>query len=146
MGKKKTKKNRGSRSHGRGIKGGRGAGERGGRGKAGLQKHKWKSIVKEDKDYFGPKGFSRPQALVEEKEPINIYQLEQQLDELIEKGFAEKKGSGYEVDLVKAGYDKLLSQGRARFQMRIKVPSTSEKAVRKIEEAGGKVIIEDQQD
>ncbi len=140
MGKKKTKKNRGSRTHGRGIKGGRGAGERGGRGKAGLQKHKWKSIVKEDKDYFGPKGFSRPQGLVEETEPINIYQVEQHLDGLIEEGYASKKGSGYEVDLEKAGYDKLLSRGRARFQMKIKVPSTSEKAVRKIEEAGGEVI------
>ncbi|MFO7792845.1 MAG: uL15m family ribosomal protein [Candidatus Saliniplasma sp.] len=146
MGKKKTKKNRGSRSHGRGIKGGRGAGERGGRGKAGLQKHKWKSIVKEDKDYFGPKGFSRPQSVVEEKEPINIYQVEQQIDDLIENGFAKKKGSGYEVDLVKAGYDKLLGQGKTRFQMNIKVPSTSERAVRKIEEAGGKVIKVEQED
>ncbi|MGM0404770.1 MAG: uL15m family ribosomal protein [Thermoplasmatota archaeon] len=140
MGKKKTKKNRGSRTHGRGIKGGRGAGERGGRGKAGLQKHKWKSIVKEDKNYFGPKGFSRPQGLVEETEPINIYQVEQQLDDLVEDGYASKKGSGYEVDLKKAGYNKLLSQGKARFQMKIKVSSTSEKAVRKIEEAGGEVI------
>jgi len=143
MGKKKKKKNRGSRTHGRGIKGGRGAGERGGRGKAGLQKHKWKSIVKEDKDYFGPKGFSRPQGLVEEKEVINIYQVEQLIDDLIEDGYASKKGSRYEIDLGKAGYDKLLSRGKARFQMDIKVPSTSERAQRKIEEAGGQVIIKE---
>ncbi len=142
MSKKKKKKNRGSRTHGRGIKGGRGAGERGGRGKAGLQKHKWKSIVKEDKDYFGPKGFSRPQGLVDEKEVINIYQLEQRIDDFIQEGYASKKGSGYKIDLVKAGYDKLLSRGHTRFQMDIKVPSSSEKAVRKIEEAGGEVIIE----
>ncbi len=142
MGKKKTKKHRGSRTHGRGIKGGRGAGERGGRGKAGLQKHKWISTVIEDPNYFGPKGFSRPQALVKEEDIINIYQVEERMDEFLEEGIAKKDGAIYEVDLAKAGYDKLLSRGKARLQMKIKVPSTSDRAVSKVQEAGGEVITE----
>ncbi|MFO7992218.1 MAG: uL15 family ribosomal protein [Thermoplasmata archaeon] len=142
MGKKKTKKHRGSRTHGRGIKGGRGAGERGGRGKAGLQKHKWISTVIEDPNYFGPKGFSRPQALVEEKDIINIYQVEEKLDEFLETGIATKDGAIYEVDLAKAGYDKLLSRGTPHLQMKIKIPSTSDRAVVKVQEAGGEVITE----
>ncbi len=142
MGKKKTKKHRGSRTHGRGIKGGRGAGERGGRGKAGLQKHKYISTVKKDPNYFGPKGFSRPQGLVEEVETINILDVEMKMDRFVQQGFAKKEGSVYHVDLSKAGYDKLLGGGKARYQMKIKVPSSSERAVVKVQEAGGEVITE----
>ena len=42
----KTDKYRGSRTHGRGKKAGRGAGKRGGKGNAGLLKHKYISIIK----------------------------------------------------------------------------------------------------
>ncbi len=140
MGKKtKRKKNRGSRSHGRGVKNGRGAGERGGRGKAGLDKHKWKSLAKHDPDYFGPKGFTRPQSLVEEKEAINIYQVEEMLDQLMEDGYAKKEDDVYKINLEEAGYDKLLSRGSPRYEMRIKVPSSSDRAAEKIEEAGGEL-------
>ncbi|MFW6071915.1 MAG: uL15m family ribosomal protein [Thermoplasmatota archaeon] len=142
MGKKKTKKYRGSRSHGRGTKAGRGAGERGGRGKAGLNKHKVKSMVKDDPDYFGPKGFTRPQGLSEEKEVINIYQIEENLDQLIESGMASKDGDSYEIDLEEAGFDKLLSKGRATKEMKIKVSSFSDNAQKKIEDAGGEIINE----
>ncbi len=140
MGKKKKKKNRGSRSHGRGVKSGRGAGERGGRGKAGVGKHKWKSTVKEDPDYFGPKGFTRPQQLVEEDEVINIYQVEEILDELIDEGFASKEGSSFEIDLDSAGFDKLLSKGNPTKEMKIKVSNSSAKAKKKIEGSGGELI------
>jgi len=140
MGKKKKKKNRGSRTHGRGTKHGRGAGERGGRGKAGLGKHKWKSLVKEDPDYFGPKGFTRPQKLIEEDEVINIYQVEEMLDSLIDLGFATEEDSGYEVDLDEAGFDKLLSKGKVTKEMKIKISDSSGKAKEKIEDAGGELI------
>lgn len=142
MGKKKTKKYRGSRSHGRGTKAGRGAGERGGRGKAGLNKHKVKSMVKDDPDYFGPKGFTRPQGLSEEKEVINIYQIEENLDQLIESDLASKDGDSYEINLEEAGFDKLLSKGKATKEMKIKVSSFSDNAQKKIEDAGGEIISE----
>lgn len=145
MGKDKTKKKRGSRTHGRGSsKKGRGAGERGGRGKAGLHKHKYKWTVKYDPEHFGPKGFTRPQGLIEETEPINIYQVEENLDDFIEQGFASKTESGYEINLKEAGYDKLLSKGTPRYQMKINVPSSSSKAKQKIEEAGGEVVTEEE--
>ena len=139
MGKKKKKKNRGSRSHGRGVKHGRGAGERGGRGKAGLGKHKWKSLAKDDPDYFGPKGFTRPQQLIEEDEVINIYQVEEMLDELLELGYAHEEDSVYEIDLEEAGFDKLLSRGKPTKEMKINIPNSSKKAKQKIEDAGGEL-------
>ncbi len=140
MSKKKKKKNRGSRSHGRGIKNGRGAGERGGRGKAGLGKHKWKSLANDDPDYFGPKGFTRPQQLIEEDEVINIYQVEEMLDELVEQGFASVEGSRYEIDLDGAGFDKLLARGTPTEEMKINISDSSDRAKEKIEEAGGELI------
>lgn len=147
MGKKKTKKKRGSRTHGRGSsKNGRGAGERGGRGKAGLHKHKYKWTVINDPEHFGPKGFTRPQGLVEESEVINIYQVEEMIDDLLEQGFASETDSGYEVDLGEAGFDKLLSKGSPRFEMKINVPSSSSRATSKIEEAGGEVITEESEE
>lgn len=142
MGKKRKKKFRGSRRHGRGTKNGRGAGERGGRGNAGLNKHKWTKLAKEDPNYFGPKGFSRPQGLVEETEVINIYQVEEHLDQFLEQGIASKKGSLYEIDLTKVGFDKLLAKGQPRKQLKIKVNDSSDKAVSKVEAAGGEVITE----
>ena len=62
------------------------------------------------------------------------------MDSLIEDGFAEKVGSFYEVDLKKAGYHKLLSGGKARLQMKIKISNTSERAISKVQESGGEII------
>jgi len=55
----RTRKLRGSRTHGRGKKHGRGAGGRGGTGNAGLHKHKFKWMIKYDPEHFGPRGFFR---------------------------------------------------------------------------------------
>ncbi len=140
MADKKTKRYRGSRTHGKGIKGGRGAGQRGGRGNAGLGKHKWIKVVKECPDHFGPKGFTRPKGLTRDVRVINIYQIEDMMDTLRKEGCVKKKGAFYEIDLEKAGYDKLLSRGNARYQMKIKVANSSKRAVSKVQEAGGEVI------
>src|SRR3989454_8864250 len=55
----RTRKLRGSRTHGRGKKHGRGAGGRGGTGMAGLHKHKFKWMIEYDPEHFGPRGFFR---------------------------------------------------------------------------------------
>lgn len=140
MAGKKAKKHRGSRTHGRGIKGGRGAGERGGRGKAGLGKHKWIKVVKDTPDYFGPKGFTRPKYLVKDQQTINIYEIDENMDRFVQEGVAKKDGDIYSLDLGKAGYDKLLSRGTVRNKMKVTVDSSSKKAINKIEDAGGEVI------
>src|SRR2546426_9470164 len=55
----RTRKLRGSRTHGRGKKHGRGAGGRGGTGMAGLHKNKFKWMIKYDPEHFGPRGVFR---------------------------------------------------------------------------------------
>ena len=121
-------------THGRGKKAGRGAGLRGGRGNAGLLKHKYMHMVKNMPDHFGKHGFKRPQSVIKKDKIVNIGKLEQM--------FPEKK----EIDLGKEGYDKLLGGGSIKTKMKIKVDSASEKAIIKIEEKGGEVILPEEPD
>ncbi len=79
MPKKKVKKYRGSRTCGGGsAKKRRGAGHRGGRGNAGVLKHKYIrtiKLVKEGKYEIGKSGFTRPRVVTRE------YRLEKELKE-----------------------------------------------------------------
>jgi large subunit ribosomal protein L15 len=136
----RTSKFRGSRTHGRGKKAGRGAGLRGGRGNAGLHKHKWLSIVKYDPDHFGHHGFKRPQSVVVSKVTINLSEVEQALPALSKDGFAEEKDGKWTVDLTKMGVDKLLGSGRISKPITIKVAEASASAEEKLKAAGGKLV------
>jgi large subunit ribosomal protein L15 len=116
-------------THGRGKKGGRGAGLRGGKGNAGLCKHKFMYMNKYMPDHYGSHGFKRPQSIIKKDKIINVGQLEDL--------FPGKK----DIDLTKEKYDKLLGGGSIKTKIKIKVDSASEKAVKKIEEKGGEVIL-----
>lgn len=138
----RTEKYRGSRTHGRGKKAGRGAGKRGGRGNAGLHKHKYITTVKNDPKHFGRYGFKRPRSPSErELKTINVGQLEERLESFIKKGYAKKVEKKVEVDLSSAGIDKLLGSGILKSQMRITVDKVTKLAKSKVEEAGGKVLV-----
>ncbi|HDP96081.1 MAG TPA: 50S ribosomal protein L15 [Euryarchaeota archaeon] len=139
----RTSKFRGSRTHGRGKKAGRGAGLRGGRGGAGLHKHKYISIVKYDPDHFGQKGFKRPQSVVAQNITINLSELEQNLDRFKTMGIAEMRSERMVVDLEKAGIDKLLGSGKISTQVDVIVGDASSRAKEKLESAGGKLISEE---
>lgn len=129
LARKKTKKFRGSMTHGKGKKGGRGAGLRGGRGNAGLLKHRYMHMVKYMPDHFGKHGFKRPQGTVKKDNIINVGK--------IEEIFPNKK----DIDLEKEGFDKLLGGGKIKNSLKIKVSQASEKAINKVKEKGGEVIL-----
>jgi len=116
-------------THGRGKKAGRGAGLRGGRGNAGLLKHKYMYMLKNMPDHFGRHGFKRPQSVIKRENTINIGQLE------------ERYPGKNEIDLTKAGFDKLLGAGEITTKLKITVNSASEKAIEKIKEKGGEVKV-----
>ncbi|HUV25180.1 MAG TPA: uL15m family ribosomal protein [Methanomassiliicoccales archaeon] len=136
----RTKKLRGSRTHGRGKKAGRGAGKRGGRGNAGLWKHKKMSIYKYNPEHFGRRGFKRPQKVVSAKITMNVGYLEENLESLKRDGFATEESGMTMIDLTKLGIDKLLGFGRVETPLQIVVPETSERARNKVEEAGGTIL------
>ena len=116
-------------THGRGKKAGRGAGLRGGRGNAGLGKHKYMYMLKNMPDHFGKHGFKRPQSIVKKDNTINIGQLEER--------FPGKK----EINLTKEGFDKLLGTGNISTSIKIKVNSASQKAINKVKDKGGDVLL-----
>ena len=136
----RTSKFRGSRMHGRGKKSGRGAGIHGGRGNAGLHKHKYITVVKYMPDYFGHHGFKRPQSVVAQNITINLSELELNMESLKKNGFAEVKSGKTVVDLRKAGINKLLGSGKISTPLEIIVDSASAKAKEKLKEAGGKIL------
>jgi large subunit ribosomal protein L15 len=138
----RTSKFRGSRTHGRGKKAGRGAGLRGGRGNAGLHKHKWISVVKYCPDYFGHHGFKRPQSVVSDKVTMNLSEVEQALPSLAKDGFAVQKDGKWSVDLTKMGVDKLLGSGRITTAISVRVAEASASAQEKLKGAGGALINE----
>ena len=136
----KTEKFRGSRTHGRGKKAGRGAGKRGGRGNAGLNKHKVMTMIKYMPGHLGRYGFKRPQKMVRQDISINIKDLELQMDKFLAKGQAKKDGEAITLDLDTLGYDKLLGLGEAVRPLNITIAKASASASSKIEDAGGKII------
>ncbi len=138
----RTKKLRGSRTHGRGMKAGRGAGLIGGHGNAGLLKHKRLRMLKYDRDHFGRRGFKRPQSMVRANSTINVGELQEGLPRLLEGGFARQEGDRYVVDLSGMGIDKLLGEGRVSVPMDVTVAAISSIAKEKIEAQGGSVAEE----
>ena len=116
-------------THGRGKKAGRGAGLRGGRGNAGLLKHKHMYMTKNIPNHFGRHGFKRPQSIVKKDRTINVGDLE--------KEFSGKK----EIDLTKEGFDKLLGGGKLNSKLKVKVEKASQSAIDKVKEKGGEIIL-----
>jgi len=132
--KRKVRKRRGSRTYGWGQVGQhRAGGRKGGKGKAGGHKHKWTYTVKHAPNYFGKRGFHRP--VSQKEKTINVGELE----ELATRTATEEKGKI--IDLERLGYDKLLGAGKVNRAMNVEVKSCSKSAAKKIQEAGGKILI-----
>jgi len=119
----------------------RAGGSRGGHGKAGFHKHKWSYVIKYEPDYFGKKGFTSPKSVGRKVNVINVGVL----DEMADKLSTRKEKDKFFIDLESLGYTKLLGTGNVRKPLIVKVPSCSSSATEKIEEAGGRILIESEE-
>jgi|HubBroStandDraft_3_1064219.scaffolds.fasta_scaffold382859_2 large subunit ribosomal protein L15 len=129
----RTRKFRGLRTHGRGIKAGRGAGKQGGRGNAGLHKYKFKSMLIYAPDHFGRHGFKRPPEIVENPVSLNVGQLDGMVPILkAAKALTESSG-GYVADLSRIGVDRLLGGGRTAKPWKVFVAHATKHAKTKVE-------------
>lgn len=137
----RTNKFRGSRTHGRGRKSGRGAGIHGGRGNAGLHKHKYMHTLKYDPLHFGVHGFKRPAKVVEEVRSITLRTLLEQLPSLIESSRAAVQGEVCNVDLGSLGFQKLIGNAVVDRKINITVARISARARAAVESAGGSVTL-----
>lgn len=141
---RKTRKYRGSRTCGGGnAKMRRGAGHRGGRGNAGIKKHRKSWFLTHDPSALVHKGPGRPDVPMRVPRAINIRTLEERVEEMVSSGLAEKKTNKVYLDLSKIGYDKLLGGGVVKNSWVITAMGSSQTASRKISEAGGQVITEE---
>ncbi len=127
----RTNKFRGSRYHGRGKKAGRGAGKRGGRGNAGINKHRLLTRLKYMPGHWGMYGFNRHPSLIKVNVSINLQEV-------------QDRAEGDSIDLSSMGYDKLLGKGRMERPINITVSKASATAISKVEAAGGSVIISEE--
>ncbi|OQD59078.1 LSU ribosomal protein L15P [Methanobrevibacter arboriphilus JCM 13429 = DSM 1125] len=138
---RKINKMRGSRSIGGGCtKKRRGAGHKGGKGKAGMGKHHWTWTVKNDPNHFGKYGFKRPQKMTNKIKPVNIGYLDDNSEKLLAKGIATKEGDTIVIDVTDLGYGKVLGKGNLLKPLIIKSPAFSASAEDKIQKAGGEAI------
>ncbi len=131
MGQRSQKHRGRCRTNGRGHKAGRGAGKRGGRGNAGMNKHRVMTRIKYMPNHWGMHGFNRDPSLRNVSVTVNVGQLEQMAD------------GADSIDLTELGIDKLLGSGRISSALTVTVESASEKAVEKIQAAGGSVDMAD---
>ncbi len=71
---------------------------------------------------------------------VNLSYLEEQADNLVEKGVASKDGDAIVIDVTDLGYDKVLAKGKITKTFKISAPKFSASAIEKIEELGGEAI------
>jgi len=129
--RKKSRRMRGSKTHGWGAKKKhRGAGSQGGRGQAGMLKHKKSWMLQNDPHHFGKIGFKVPIEVKNKYKAITLKDID----------VLAKKLNKNEIDLSELGFDKVLSNGKLTQALTIKAKRFVEKAKQKIEEAGGKAI------
>lgn len=141
--RKKNSRQRGSKTHGWGaMKKHRGAGNKGGRGKAGTGKRSdcRKPSVWGIEKYFGKDGFT-PIGGSKYLPTCNIETLEQKYQKLLKEGMVKEEKGAVTVDLQQLGVEKLLSRGYPTKKWNITVKQASAHAVEKIKEKGGQVTV-----
>ena len=133
---RKTRKHRGSRSHGWGqVKGHRSSGAKGGVGESGRMKHEWTYTVKHEPDRFGHPKLNPPNRKIIKKW-INVSDLEQLSSNISKSTNTEVT----ELDLNSLGYEKLLGKGKINKKLIIKIKLFSKTSKQKIEDVGGQVL------
>ena len=144
MGSIRTKKFRGSRTCGGGTsKNRRGAGNRGGRGRAGANKHHFIRAMREGYRHgYSYKGFTRPAVVDRPVFIVNVGELDELIPFLFENeaDYITKDGDKFVVDLYSIGIDKVLGSGKVTKAMVVKAEMFSESARAKIEAAGGECV------
>jgi len=136
--RRKTRRLRASRCDGWGRSGQhRGSGSQGGHGNAGWKRGKWSAVIRYGIQIAEPGFRSLNQ---NSSNTINVSDLSERIQSFIEAGHAKENSGKVEVNLVRAGYTKLLGEGRVEKPLRVTVAYHSKRAAEKISQAGGEII------
>ncbi len=132
---RKTRRLRGGRNMGWGQVGQhRASGHKGGLGVAGMMKHHYSTLLKEDPNHFGHDSTHPPHPNITKK-----WTSVRDLDDLFLK-FGKEEGGKKIIDLAAAGFDKLLGGGKASNAYTVKVNQFTATAQEKIKAVGGEVL------
>jgi large subunit ribosomal protein L15 len=135
----KRSKFRGTRTCGGGThKNRRGAGNRGGRGRAGWRDHNFTRFYLLGKTE-GKHGFVCKTSVIHEV--LDIGDIDQMIPDLVVRGIATQKGDVIILDVAQIGVEKVLGGGRVTHKFEITAESFSERAVAKIQEQDGRILI-----
>jgi large subunit ribosomal protein L15 len=137
----KRSKYRGSRTCGGGThKNRRGAGNRGGRGRAGINAHHFVHWYMEfGGPVFGKDGFvNKTQTTVS---TIDIGVIDQIVPSLLAQGIARQDGDTIVINAADMGIEKVLGSGRVTKKLSISAQAFSGQAKAKIEKSGGKAQV-----
>ncbi len=117
------------------------SGSRGGKGAAGMHKHMWTWVVKYAPRWFGKHGFTRPERIAGKVKPVNVGVLDEIAGYLEKRGEARVEDGKIVIDTVAMGFNKVLGAGKVTRPLKVIAIRVTEEARRKIEEAGGEVVI-----
>ncbi|MCR4335007.1 MAG: uL15 family ribosomal protein [archaeon] len=135
--RRKKNKLRGQRTHGGGgTKNRRGAGSRGGVGKAGSHKHKFSK-------YYVDFGTKRKLKARKSEKTISLAYINDNIEKWLANGKAKKDGSIIVIDGKVLKIGKVLGNGIITHKIKIKNANASKVAEEKIQKAGGIVSIEE---
>jgi len=140
----KKRRQRGSRTHGGGShKNRRGAGHRGGRGRAGSKKH--------EMHHYGPwakHGFTMPEEAQDSVAEVRLQKLDEDAALLAAEGVAENDDGAYTIDardVAEDGWEvdvvKVLGNGQVRQELHVTADEFTDGAVEGIEGAGGSTTV-----
>ena len=137
----KRSKYRGSRTCGGGThKNRRGAGNRGGRGRAGINAHHFVKWYKEmGGPVFGKDGFFHNPAT--SVTTIDVGSIDQIIPSLLAQGIAKQEGDVVALNIADMGIEKVLGSGKVTKKLNISAQAFSEQAIAKIEKMGGKALV-----
>lgn len=116
-------------------------GSKGGRGAAGMLKHKESWMRKYAPGWIGKHGFTNPTSKTESISEINLMQLDELIIELRKANALQMEGDIPVIDLRALGFNKLLGKGQLGTAAKIIVDMASKKAVEKVLKAGGQVVV-----
>lgn len=135
----KRSKYRGSRTCGGGThKNRRGAGNKGGKGRAGHRDHMHTHYWLAGEFHNGKHGFVQKNSA--RLRVIDVGKLDQMADDLLASGAATLEGDIITIDAEQIGIDKILGGGKITHKLNITAGEFSESARSKIEESGGQAI------
>lgn len=137
----KRSKYRGSRTCGGGThKNRRGAGNRGGRGRAGINAHRFvKFYLEMGGPVFGKHGFHHTS--INPIRVLDVGSIDQMIPVLVASGIAKQEGDRVVLEASVIGIEKVLGGGRVTQKMTISAQSFSEQAKIKIEAMGGQAQV-----